>query len=67
VSAVVRADLTTEVVNVRPVGYTATVDMPEVVARVGVIAGDVGLLNRIKAAAADSADFEDFRARIAAL
>jgi hypothetical protein len=67
VTALVKADLTSEQVLVQPRTLFVTVDMPEVVARVGIIAGDVGLLDRIKAAAASATDFADFQARIAAL
>jgi hypothetical protein len=67
VTALVNVDLATDDVLVRPRTLSVTVDMPEVVARVGIIAGDVGLLDRIKAAAASATDFADFQARIAAL
>jgi hypothetical protein len=67
VTALARVDLTTEDVHVQPAAYAVTVDVPEVVARVGVVAGDAGLLRRIQAATADAADFADFQARIAAL
>jgi hypothetical protein len=67
VTALVNVDLATDDVLVRPRTLSVTVDMPEVVARVGIIAGDVGLLDRIKVAAAAATDFADFQARIAAL
>jgi hypothetical protein len=67
VSGLVKVDLSEGQVNVRPSTYLVNVDMPEVVARVGIIAGDVGLLDRIKVAAAAATDFADFQARIAAL
>jgi hypothetical protein len=67
VTAAIRADLTSEQVLVHPRTLSVNVDVPEVVARVGVIAGDVGLLARIQGAAAAATDFADFQARIAAL